>query len=289
MADSDKKAQSQPDSTGHEWDGIEELNNPLPRWWLIVWYMTIVWGVAYTIAYPAWPLLTRATEGVLGWTSQGELAAEMAKAEAVRGPLREAIAATPITELPMHPHLMQAAIEGGKSAYKVYCVQCHGSGAAGSKGYPNLNDDEWLWGGDLEAIETTLLHGIRSPDDENTRVSLMPAFGRDGILNNNEISDVVAYVQVLAGQQKMTAAARRGAPLYEANCTVCHGAAGEGDRSVGAPNLSDAIWLYGGDTDSITQSIYNSRVGVMPAWAGRLDPTTIKQLAVYVHSLGGGE
>lgn len=289
MAAREKKPQPEPQSMGHEWDGIEELNNPLPRWWLICFYITIFWGVAYTIAYPAWPLIDRATTGVLGWTSHGQLKNEMNKASEVRAPVMAALAATPLEQLPANPRLMQAAVEGGQSAYKVYCVQCHGSGAAGAKGYPNLNDDDWLWGGDINAIHTTLLHGIRSTDDEQTRVSQMPAFGRDGILNADQIRDVVSYVRTISHQQKGNASARRGAELFAANCAVCHGPAGKGDRNLGAPNLTDAIWLFGGDAESLTATISNSRAGVMPAWQARLDPVTIKQLAAYVHSLGGGE
>ena len=200
-----------------------------------------------------------------------------------------ALAATPLEQLPANPQLMQAAVQGGQSAYKVYCVQCHGSGAAGAKGYPNLNDDDWLWGGDINAIHTTLQHGIRSTDDDQTRVSQMPAFGRDGILNADQIRDVVSYVRVISHQQKGNASSRRGAELFAANCAVCHGPAGQGDRNVGAPNLTDAIWLFGGDAESLTATVSNSRAGVMPAWQARLDPVTIKQLAAYVHSLGGGE
>ena len=184
---------------------------------------------------------------------------------------------------------MQQAIEGGRSAFKVHCVQCHGSGAAGSKGYPNLNDDDWLWGGDLEAIEYTLIHGIRNPDHEQTRFSQMPAFGKDGILQPGEIQDLVSYVRLLSGREKPSAAARRGAALFEANCAICHGPDGKGDRTQGAPNLTDAISLYGLDRATLTDTITNSRYGVMPRWGQRLDPATIRMLAAYVHSLGGGE
>lgn len=274
------------ETVGHEWDGIEELNTPLPRWWLWTFYITIIWGVAYTIAFPAWPMVERATAGVLGWTSRGQLEKEMA-AEAVRqAPIHQAIATTDIAQLPANERLMQAAIEGGRAAFKVHCVQCHGSGAAGSKGYPNLNDDDWLWGGDMEAIHTTLLHGIRQPGDDRTRMSQMPAFGRDGILQPAEIDALVTHVRAISGQGKPSA---RGAALYEANCAVCHGPEGKGERMLGAPNLTDAIWLFGGDADSIRSSIVNSRNGVMPSWGERLDPVTIKMLTAYVHSLGGGE
>jgi cytochrome c oxidase cbb3-type subunit 3 len=171
----------------------------------------------------------------------------------------------------------------------MHCVQCHGSGAAGSPGYPNLNDDDWLWGGDMAAIEATIAHGIRNPGHEETRTSQMPAFGRDGVFQPAQIEDVVAHVRTLSGQQPRNAAAARGSALYAQNCAACHGPGGEGKRDIGAPNLADAIWLYGGDPDSIRTTIANSRSGVMPRWGHRLDPVTIRMLAAYVHSLGGGE
>lgn len=274
---------------GHEWDGIEELNTPLPRWWLIIFYATVIWGLGYTIFYPAWPLINSATDGVLGYSSRGALAEEMAAVEAQRAPLREAIADIAIEDLPADEQLMQTAIQGGRSAFVVHCVQCHGSGAAGSEGYPNLNDDDWLWGGDMEAIEYTLIHGIRNPDHMETRISQMPAFGADGILDDRQISDVVSYVRTLSGAEDESRASARGAELYTANCAVCHGDNGQGDRTQGAPNLRDSIWLYGSDRASITDTVANSRYGVMPRWGHRLDPVTIRMLTAYVWSLGGGE
>ncbi|QAY78727.1 cytochrome-c oxidase, cbb3-type subunit III [Sphingosinicella sp. BN140058] len=291
MAD-DKKRIDVPTGTetmGHEWDGIEELNTPLPRWWLWSFYATIVWGLAFMVFYPAWPMLSSATKGTLGWTSRGQLEQELAAEQAKKAPVLKALAATPIEQLPNNPALLQAAVEGGRAAFRVNCVACHGSGAAGAKGYPNLNDDDWLWGGDLKAIEYTITHGTRQPDHDATRFSQMPAFGRDGMLKGDEIHDVAAYVRTISHQQKADAAARRGGAVFAQNCASCHGAGGEGNRAVGAPRLTDAIWLYGGDAETIQATVTNSRFGVMPKWGGRLDPATIKMLAAYVHSLGGGE
>ena len=288
----DRKRIDEPTGTetvGHEWDGIEELNTPLPRWWLLLFYATIVWALGYVVLYPAWPMIESATAGTLGWTSRGELKQQLAAERARRAPVLSAIAAVPVQDLPTQPQLMQAAIEGGRSAFKVHCVQCHGAGAAGGNGYPNLNDDDWLWGGDLAALEFTLIHGIRNPDHDETRQSLMPAFGRDGILQPAEIDAVVAHVRTISGQRKPDALAARGATLFEANCASCHMSNGRGSREFGAPNLTDAIWLYGGDEASIRNTIVNARAGVMPRWGQRLDPVTIKMLAAYVHSLGGGE
>lgn len=277
------------ETVGHEWDGIEELNNPLPRWWLWSFYACIVFAIGYSVVYPAIPLLNTATAGTFGWSSRGELDKEM-KAEAARtAGLRAELGKASIEQIAADPKLRRAAIDGGRAAFKVNCIQCHGNGAAGSAGYPNLNDDDWLWGGDAATIHQTLVNGIRQPGDDATRMSQMPAFGRDGILTAAQVQDVVSHVRVIAGEEKLSASALRGAPIYTANCAVCHGAVGEGSRAVGAPRLNDAIWLYGGDRKSLTQTITNARYGVMPSWGTRLDPVTVKMLATYVHSLGGGE
>ena len=276
-------------TTTHEWDGIEELDTPLPRWWLWTFYATILFAIGYCIAYPAIPLASRATAGVLHWTSHGQLAAEQAKAESGRASLRLAVANTPVEHIAHNPDLMRAAIEGGRAAFKVNCVQCHGTGASGRKGYPNLTDDDWLWGGDIKTIRQTLEHGIRQPGDGQTRMSQMPAFGRDGILNADQIQDVVSYVRTISHQEHASAPARRGAALFAANCAACHGASGTGNRQFGAPNLTDAIWLYGGDREMLTQTVTNARYGVMPAWGKKLDKASLNMLAAYVHSLGGGE
>jgi len=269
---------------GHEWDGIEELNTPLPRWWLWTFYTTIIWALAYVIMYPAWPLVDSATKGMLGWTSRGQLAAEMQAADVKRAPLVNALAAIPVEQLVADQKLYQGAVAGGAAAFKVHCVQCHGSGAIGSKGYPNLNDDDWLWGGDIAAIHYTLTHGIRNPDHPETRVSAMPAF--DGVLTPAEIASVVGHVQSLSGKAKPNA---KGAELFATNCASCHGVDGKGLREFGAPNLADGIWLYGGDKATLTETVKYSRQGVMPRWNDKLDAATIKMLAAYVYSLGGGE
>jgi cytochrome c oxidase cbb3-type subunit 3 len=291
MADKKRIDEATGTSTvGHEWDGIEELNTPLPRWWLWTFYASIVWAAGYVVLYPAWPMLNSATQGVLGWSSRGALELEMQAHAERQAPITSAIAASPLTDLPAKPELMQAAVQGGAAAFRVHCVQCHGAGGAGVKKlYPSLTDDDWLWGGDLASIEYTIAHGIRNPDHKPTRVSQMPAFGRDGILDAAQIADVVSHVRVISGQEKPSAAAARGEVLFQANCAVCHGATGAGDRTVGAPKLTDAVWLYGGDRDSLSATIVQPRNGVMPRWAHRIDPVTVKMLATYVYSLGGGE
>lgn len=265
---------------GHEWDGIEELDTPLPRWWVYIFAATVVFAGVYVVAYPTLP----DTSGMTGWSSRGQLAETLKAEVAARAPRTNAIAATPIEALAGNPQLLRTAIEGGRAAFKVNCVQCHGAGAAGSKGYPNLNDDDWLWGGDIAAIQYTLQHGIRSPGSDDARFSQMPAFA--DILTKGQIAQLVSHVRAISGQGKPSAA---GAALFAENCASCHGADGKGMREQGAPNLTDGIWLYGGDRATLTQTISKARYGVMPHWSGRLDDVTIKMLAAYVHSLGGGE
>ncbi len=271
---------------GHEWDGIEELNTPLPRWWLWTFYATILFALVYVVLYPAWPLIDKATAGTLGWSSRGDLAKAMSAAEAARQGVFQQIAATDIEALPGNPELMEAAIAGGAAAFKVNCVQCHGAGAAGYQefGYPNLNDDDWIWGGTLTEIEYTLTHGIRWEAADQTRVNYMPAFA--GVLDAGQAGAVAAHVLSLSGKGKANPV---GAQLFADNCAACHGAAGEGMPAMGAPALNDAIWLYGGSERAVKKQILAPRHGVMPAWQGRLDPVTIKMLAAYVHSRGGGQ
>ncbi|MDX8530790.1 cytochrome-c oxidase, cbb3-type subunit III [Mesorhizobium sp. VK25A] len=274
-------------TTGHEWDGIKELNNPLPRWWVITFYITIAWAIAYTIAYPAWPMLSSATKGVLGFSSRGEVKNEMAAAEAAKTKYVAAIQSKSVSEIAADDTLREFAVAAGGAAFKVNCVQCHGSGAQGSKGFPNLNDDDWLWGGKAEQIQQTITHGIRFAADADTRQSEMPAFV--DVLKPEQINQVSAFVASLSGPVKDKSLIEPGAKVFAENCAVCHGQNAKGNRDVGAPNLTDAIWLYGSGETAIASQVRAPKNGVMPAWVGRLGETTVKELAVYVHSLGGGE
>ncbi|WP_299292676.1 cytochrome-c oxidase, cbb3-type subunit III [uncultured Tateyamaria sp.] len=287
MADKDIDQVTGTDTTGHEWDGIKELNNPLPRWWLWTFYGTVAWGLVYTVAFPAWPLVNSATAGLLGYSTRAEVAEQIAAVDAqnaqVAGRLATADLATLAPDDPAHRY----GVAGGASVFASHCSQCHGSGAAGAKGYPNLLDDDWLWGGDLEAIEYTVRHGIRNEVDADARWSEMPAFGE--ILEDAEIAATVEYVLQLSGQDHDAGLAGQGAVLFEEQCSACHGEAGEGIRDLGAPRLSDAIWLYGGDRETLTQTITYSRFGVMPPWGARLDEDEIKAVTLYLHQLGGGE
>lgn len=271
------------ETTGHEWDGIKELNLPAPRWWLIVFAITCIWSVGYWVVYPAWPTLSGNTKGSLGWTQYTKLRDEQAEITARRGAFAERIKARTLEEIQKDPELYAFAIAGGKTMFKENCAACHGTGAAGGRGYPNLNDDDWLWGGDLKSIYHTLKVGVRTTHDD-TRISQMPAFG--GMLKKQEIASIADHVLSLSSHKGGNAI---GATLFKENCASCHGEDGRGIRELGAPNLADAIWLYGGDKASIMQQVSNPRHGVMPAWDARLPDETIKQLTIYVHSLGGGE
>lgn len=274
-------------TTGHEWDGIKELNNPLPRWWLWTFYATIIWALAYTVAYPAWPMLRSATSGLLGYSSRNDIKSELATAEAAKGAYVEAVRAKSVNEIIADPSLRDFAIAAGGAAYKVNCVQCHGSGAEGSPGFPNLNDDDWLWGGTPDQIYQTIGHGIRFATDADTRVSEMPAF--TDVLEPAQIQEVAAYVATLSGEDADPALATPGKTVFADNCAACHGDDGKGNRELGAPDLTDAISLIGSGQAAIARQVRAPRHGAMPAWNARLGDTTVKELAVYIHSLGGGE
>jgi len=277
------------ETTGHSWDGIEELNTPLPRWWLWTFYATIIWGIGYTIAYPAWPLVERATGGLLGYSTRAEVSEEIARFDAANEGIREQLVAAELTEIGDDPELASFSQNAGAAVFRTWCAQCHGSGAAGAVGYPNLLDDEWLWGGDIEAIHTTIAHGIRNEEDPDARWSEMPAFGRDELLEPEQIDQVVNYVMSLSGEPRDPGAAEVGATVFADNCAACHMDDGTGDRMQGAPNLTDAIWLYGGDYETLKETVHNSRFGVMPAWNERLSEAEVRAVAAYVHGLGGGE
>jgi cytochrome c oxidase cbb3-type subunit III len=276
-------------TTGHEWDGIRELNTPLPRWWLWVFYATIVWSVGYWVVYPAWPLVQSYTTGLFGYTNRAQIEIDLADLKRVRGDKAATLAAVPLADIAKDPALLAFARAQGKAAFGDNCAGCHGSGAAGSKGYPNLNDDDWLWGGTLEQVHETIQYGARS-GHKKMRDAQMPAFGRDGMLKRDEIVTLANTVRSLAGLPTRAGTdLAAGKKLFADNCAVCHGDAAKGNQELGAPNLTDAIWLYGSDEATITDIITNSRGSVMPAWADRLDPVTVKSLAIYVHTLGGGK
>ena len=277
------------ETTGHEWDGIKELNNPLPRWWLWTFYATIIFSVGYIIYYPALPLIETSTAGVSGYTNRLQLRNDLEAAAEAQREINVQLASADLEEIRRTDSLNRFATAGGKSLYKVYCSQCHGSGAQGAAGFPNLNDDDWIWGGDLEAIYFTIKHGVRNDEDDDARDSLMPSFGADELLESEDIDQVTEYVLQVSRQEHDSSKAAAGKEIFLENCAACHGENAAGDRSIGAPNLSDSISLYGNTRELVAAQIINPQHGVMPAWQSRLADHQIKQLAIYVHGLGGGE
>ena len=251
-------------------------------------YATIVWAIGYWIAYPAWPTLAGYSKGVLGYSQREVVAGEVNAAKAAQGQYRDKLATTPLDQVKSDPDLLRFAIAGGGAAFQTNCAPCHGRGAQGFAGYPNLNDDDWLWGGSIDDIHKTISSGVRS-DQKETRASQMPRYGIDKLLDDKQISDAAEYVLSLSGRAGDQAAVARGQAIFAEQCASCHGTDGKGKQEQGAPNLTDAIWLYGDSRPAIVESIRTGRGGMMPAWAGRLDPVTLKSLAVYVHSLGGGK
>lgn len=286
-----KKEPRQVETTGHSWDGIEEFNNPLPRWWLWVLYATIVWGIGYTIAYPAWPLIKEATPGLLGASTRADVEVEIAAVDKANAAIKDKLVAADLNAIGADPELAGYAERAGAAVFRTNCAQCHGSGAAGfeGKGYPNLLDDDWLWGGTMEDIHLTVTHGIRNTTDADARYSEMPKFGTDGILDETQIVQVAEHVLAISGQEHDAALAAEGATVFADNCAACHMDDGSGDRSQGAPRLTDAIWLYGGSRDKIIETVTKARFGVMPNWNQRLSEDEIRAVAYYVHSRGGGE
>lgn len=278
-------------TTGHVWDGIQEYDNPMPRWWLWVLYLTIIWGIGYTIAYPAWPLISGHTQGVIGSNQRADVEADIKRFDDANAGVKAKLVAADLATIPANDELKTFAVSAGASLFKNNCAQCHGSGAAGvqGKGYPNLLDNDWLWGGDMTAIHATITHGIRNTTDADARLSQMPAFGVDGILEKPQIDQVVQYVLQISGQDYDAALATAGTTVFAENCVACHGEDGKGMRDFGAPNLTDAIWLYGGSVATLTETVTKARYGVMPAWTGKLSEDEIRAVATYVHSLGGGE
>ena len=284
----EKDAVTGTETTGHEWDGIKELNTPLPKWWLYILYATIAWSVVWAILYPSFPGLSGHWRGTTGWTQRTAIVEQMQAVEAERAPMVERIRATGLDAIRRDPDLLHYAMAGGRIAFAENCAACHGAGGEGRPGgFPSLADDSWIWGGTLEDIHTTILHGIRNTQDPDARMSLMPTYAQ--ILSRQEIDDVAEHVLSLTGRSTDVQSAARGAATYAEQCVACHGERGEGVREQGGPALNDAIWLYGGSKREIAAQIANPRMGVMPPWQERLDEATIRMLTVYVHTLGGGE
>lgn len=276
------------ETTGHEWDGIGELNTPLPKWWLWTFYATIVFSLVWVVLYPAFPIW--GARGTLGWIAREAVVADTDAAEARMAPMMSRIRAATPAQILADDELRRFAIAGGRGFFVNACAGCHGAGGQGAPdGFPSLADDEWIWGGSPDAILHTIRHGIRANESDDQRQGSMPRFGADGLLTAAQIGDVADYVLAFTNRAADPVAAGRGRAVFEENCAACHGERGQGNRELGAPNLADQVWLYGRERAAIMRSIANPRMGVMPSWQGRLDAAAINMLAVYVHQLGGGE
>lgn len=285
----EKDAISGQETTGHEWDGIKELNTPLPRWWLLVFYACILFAVVWSVLYPSVPGIHGYFHGILHYSQRAELDKEVSAAAAEHADLRKKIAAATLDQVAADPELSEYAAAGGKAVFANNCAVCHGAAGSGRPNFPILADDKWLWGGTRADIYKTIRHGVRSADDPETRTSLMPRFGADKMLTGEQISDVAAFVRVLARLDRPSESSQRGATIFGNQCAACHGANGQGNRQFGAPALADGIWLYSGTKEAIEQQVTLPKQGVMPAWAKRLDDVDIKMVSLYVHGLGGGE
>jgi cytochrome c oxidase cbb3-type subunit 3 len=275
------------ETTGHEWDGIKELNTPLPKWWLYVFYATIIFSVIYMVLYPAIPTLSGYTQGILDWDRRSELRQTMQEARAEQAQYYERIAAADLETIASDNELLNFSMAGGQATFADNCAPCHGQGGAGLPGgYPTLADDAWIWGGSLEQIQHTIAYGVRN-DHDQARQSMMPTYGQ--ILDQTEIRQVASYVKSLSAEVEDQAAVEAGQGIYNQQCVACHGPNAQGNTQLGAPNLADQIWLYGGELEEIVSQITNPQHGNMPAWGERLEPEMVKMLSVYVHALGGGQ
>ena len=273
----------EPPITGHEWDGITEYDTPDPFWLRVAFYILLFFAIGYWLWYPSWPAPN--VKGIGKWSSDANLEADQERIEEIRAKYQDRFDKASFEEVFKDEELMRFAIAGGRSTFQNNCAVCHGSGGGGNVGYPNLTAGAWLWGGKIEDIYTTLLYGIRSGHDE-ARDSNMAAFGKEGMLTKDEIDTLVEFV---VGLNQGLAEGSAGHKLFLQHCASCHGPRGEGGRDFGAPALDDAIWLYGKDKAVIHDVIYNGRAGVMPFWSGKLSDSAIRQVAIYVHQLGGGE
>lgn len=276
------------ETTGHEWDGLKELNTPLPKWWVYVLYATIAWSAVWFVLYPSVPGISGYFHGVLGYSQRASVDAAVGAVAAQRAGTMDRIRALSFADIRKDPQLVAAADTAGRIAFANNCQPCHAAGGGGQPGYPALAAGAWIWGGTLEAIEQTIAYGIRS-GDEKARESQMPRFGVDGVLKPEEIQQVADYVMTLFGNTASGKDVSAGQKLFAANCAICHGEAGQGDREKGAPRLASRVHLNSDDRASVVAQITSPRMGVMPAWHTRLDAATIKSLTLYVHSLGGGE
>jgi cytochrome c oxidase cbb3-type subunit 3 len=275
-------------TTGHEWDGLQELNRPLPKWWIYVFFATVVWAVGFCLLYPSVPGITGYFHGIVGSYQRDAVDADVAAVAQQRAGAMDRIKKLSFAEIRKDPQLLAVAETAGRITFAENCQPCHGAGGGGNPGFPALAAGNWLWGGKLEDIQQTVTFGIRSGLDD-ARNSQMPRFGADGILKPAEIQTVADYAATLFGLPATGTNPAEGKRIFAENCAVCHGDAGQGNREVGGPRLAARTHLHGGDRAAIVAQIKTPHMGVMPNWNARLDLAKIKSVTLYVHSLGGGE
>lgn len=283
----EKDAVTGRETTGHEWDGVKELNTPLPKWWLYLYIASVAYALVQFVLYPSLPGITGYVRGTLGWSQRVEVEQAVAEVAARRAGHMDRIAAETFDAIRQDGQLLAAAMTAGRITFANNCQPCHGPGGEGRLGYPALGDDVWLWGGTLEEIQHSITVGIRS-DHKDTRASTMPAFGA-GALKPEEIEAVTDHVMALYGNPARAETAATGAKVFADQCADCHGASGQGNPEKGGPRLAARVHLLGADRESVRRQIIAPRMGVMPAWNTRLDPATIKAVTLYVHQLGGGQ
>ena len=275
-------------TTGHEWNGIEELETPIPRVVFFFLIVTTLFAIGYWILMPAWPLGVTYTKGLLGIDQRQVVMRQVEDAAVLRAAWTERVAGADFAEIAADETLMQHVRDTGRTLFIDNCAACHGTRGTGGPGFPDLSAKAWLWGGDPETLAETIRVGINSSSDE-TRISQMLAFGRDGMLGGEEIRSAAAYVRSLSDLPLGEADRARieaGKEVFDANCASCHGEDAKGSVDVGAPDLTDATWIYGSGAQAVFTSIYSGRQGHMPHWEGRLSPVDIKLLALYVGTLG---
>lgn len=273
-------------TTGHEWNGITELNTKVPKiiWWAIG--LSTVISVVMWILLPSWPLVTTYTKGVLGVDQRTDVKQSIAAANVSREGWLTEIEQAPVDQILARPELLARVQQMAPALFGDNCAACHGTSATGGPGFPSLVDDAWLWGADASTIEETLRVGINSAHPE-TRYSEMLAFGRDQMLTSSEIREVAHYVQSLSSPAQSAVEPAIGAEIFITNCSGCHGETGTGNTDIGAPDLTDNFWIYGGDADALYETIWNGRRGEMPTWEQRLSAVDRKILTTYILAISG--
>lgn len=289
MAEIERDPVSGRETTGHEWNGIKELDTPVPRGVLMFLIVTHIWAIAWWFFVPAWPLGATYTRGLLGVDQKTTVEARVVEGQQQRSAWTARLETEPYDAILADEALMATVREAGQQLFGDNCAACHGRDGKGRANYPDLTDDDWLWGGGPELIEQTMRVGINTAHPES-RIAQMPAFGRDQMLDRDEVRSVAAYVYSLSHPDYSTAEnvdrIEAGREVFVTTCAACHGEGGEGSREMGAPNLTDSYWIYGGDLQTIIASVHGGREGHMPTWDERLTTAEIRTLSLYVHDLG---